>query len=125
MVIFVKGVLLITAGGHEYWDCFKPSKKKKKKDNGCQISHDAISDLISRHDRWHQARISHFDKLISKTVKILRGKKTRNMNIADGFSGLVVLHKAMNKFAKMTALAICVILSDQCSHLHTTIFTSE
>ncbi len=83
-------VLLITDGGHEYWDCFKPSKN-------IMCTHDAFSDLINHHDRWHQARFSHSDKLISQTVKELGEKK----NIADWFSGLV-LHKELNTSVKMT-----------------------
>lgn len=57
---------------HCWWTWILGLFQAFKEDNICQISYDALSDLINHHDRWHQARFSHFDKVITQTVKVLR-----------------------------------------------------
>lgn len=94
--IFYSNICKCGFANHCWWSWILGLFQAFKEYNVCQISHDAFSDLINHHDRWHQARFSHSDKLISQTVKELGEKK----NIADWFSGLV-LHKELNTSVKM------------------------
>lgn len=73
--IFYSNICKCGFANHCWWSWILGLFQAFKEYNVCQISHDAFSDLINHHDRWHQARFSHSDKLISQTVKELGEKR--------------------------------------------------